>query len=55
MVRVPLNIPELGITIFRGYIVGRQNLVGNWRTSNVNPTAIPLEGPLIASRAPNAE
>lgn len=55
LVRIPINIPELGMTIFRGYIVGNQNLVGNWRTFNIHANAIPLEGPFIASRATNAE
>ena len=50
MVRIPRNIPELGMTIFRGYLVGNQNFVGSWRTFNQHPHTIPLEGPFIASR-----
>jgi hypothetical protein len=55
LLRVPVNVPELGTTIFRGYIVGRDNFVGNWRMYTTNSSAIPLEGPFIASRASNAE
>lgn len=55
MVRVPRNIPELGTMIFRGYLVGNQNFVGNWRTFNQHANAIPLEGPFIASRLTDPE
>lgn len=54
LVRVPVDRPELGITIFRGYIVANQNFVGNWRAWT-NIGSLPLEGPFVASRAPNAE
>lgn len=55
IVRVPAHIQELGTTIFRGYLVGNQHLVGNWRAITTNWNAMPLEGPFIASRASNAE
>ena len=55
MVRIPRNIPELGMTIFRGYLVGNQNFVGSWRTFNQHPHTIPLEGPFIASRLTEPE
>ncbi|THH01365.1 hypothetical protein EW026_g1315 [Hermanssonia centrifuga] len=50
LVRKPIHDPTLGIQIFRGYVHGGQTLVGNWRAYTVNPGALPLEGPFIASR-----
>ena len=46
--------PDLGVSIFRGYVVGGQSFVGSWRAF-CSADALPLEGPFIASRAPNAE
>ena len=51
LVRKPANVPELGIVIFRGYLLANQNFVGTWRAFTTNAHAIPLEGPFIASRA----
>ncbi|KAI0095185.1 hypothetical protein BDY19DRAFT_902185 [Irpex rosettiformis] len=45
LVRKPTSIAELGIVIFRGYLVANQNFVGNWRAYTTNAHAIPLEGP----------
>ena len=55
IVRVPATHPELGTTIFRGYLVGGKYFVGTWRAFTNNWNAMPLEGPFIASRAYNAE
>lgn len=54
LVRVPLQNPDLGITIFRGYVVANQNFIGSWRSWS-RPPSLPLEGPFIVSRAPHAE
>ncbi|CCM02618.1 uncharacterized protein FIBRA_04721 [Fibroporia radiculosa] len=50
LVRVPAHVPELGVYIFRGYVVAG-NLVGSWRCRTDNIRAIPLEGPFVVSRA----
>ena len=54
LVRVPVEDRGLGIFIFRGYLVGGQNLTGSWRAYASNPNAIPLEGPFIASKRADA-
>ena len=54
LVRVPVEDRGLGIYIFRGYLVGGQNLTGSWRAYASNPNAIPLEGPFIASKRADA-
>lgn len=54
LVRVPVEDRGLGIYIFRGYLVGGQNLTGSWRAYAANPNAIPLEGPFIASKRAEA-
>ncbi|GJE89645.1 hypothetical protein PsYK624_057490 [Phanerochaete sordida] len=55
IVRVPTFVSELGTTIFRGYIVGGQHFVGNWRPLSAARSAIPLEGPFIMSRSSTAQ
>ncbi|EKM61870.1 uncharacterized protein PHACADRAFT_248766 [Phanerochaete carnosa HHB-10118-sp] len=54
LVRVPSHNHDLGTTIFRGYVIANQNFIGSWRAWS-RPQLLPLEGPFIASRAPNAE
>ena len=54
LVRTPVDDPTVGVTIFRGYLVANQNFVGNWRPQN-GAQVLPLEGPFVASRAPDAE
>ncbi|KAI0789567.1 hypothetical protein C8Q75DRAFT_807191 [Abortiporus biennis] len=51
LVRVPMNHPELGIAIFRGYVTNSKNFVGSWRAYTSNVNSIPLEGPFVLSRA----
>ncbi|KZT07539.1 uncharacterized protein LAESUDRAFT_651186 [Laetiporus sulphureus 93-53] len=48
IVRVPM-IPQLGVYIFRGYIVAG-NFVGSWRLRTNHVRAIPLEGPFVMSK-----
>ncbi|GBE77595.1 predicted protein [Sparassis crispa] len=50
IVRVPVHYPELGVFIFRGYIVANTNFVGSWRAYTHNTHAIPLEGPFVMSK-----
>ena len=50
LVRKPVAFPGLGVQIFRGYVVGRKTLVGNWRSFRMNPAELAQEGPFIASR-----
>lgn len=51
IVRTPTYTPELGTTIFRGYLVGNEHFVGTWRPLTNNWSALPLEGPFIVSRS----
>ena len=50
LVRRPVAFPDLGVQIFRGYVVGGKTLVGNWRAFRPNPAELSQEGPFIASR-----
>jgi hypothetical protein len=54
LVRVPASRPELGVSIFRGHVLGGAHFVGGWR-AYASGDALPLEGPFVASRAPGAE
>ena len=50
LVRRPATRAELGVSVFRGYVVGGGVFVGGWRAVAASD-AIPLEGPFVASRA----
>lgn len=50
IMRKPVDTPELGIQIFRGYVVAGQYFVGSWRAFTKDPASLPLEGPFNTSR-----
>ncbi|GJE97849.1 hypothetical protein PsYK624_140710 [Phanerochaete sordida] len=52
LVRVPRQHLDLGVAVFRGYVVGGRTLVGAWRSWNAAAPRlrVPLEGPFVAGR-----
>jgi len=52
LIRVPVHSPgnALGMWVFTGYVVGGQNLVGNWRTTGHPGEPVTFEGAFAMSK-----